>query len=166
MQRLEDLHGVVWAWRAEVEGYFPTPNRDDSLAFALTEVAEAFEAQLRSNEDYKRRDQKEHTEWRELTQCAMMLLTALGPTWRQLHTFADGGVDMSLWRIAQSVATAGAVLVDRDNERSMDLWVVQALNTIDRRLDRSHGMDLRRTLVDETARLGRKHAPVEVECHQ
>lgn len=79
---VKTLHKMVWEFRDEIEPYFPTPDQHDSLAFAVTEAAEALDAQLRCNPRYKRNNSKDHTVERELAQCAMMLLTAVPYTWR------------------------------------------------------------------------------------
>ena len=87
---LRQAHGDVWRFRAEMNGVFPTPGRDDSLVFAFTEVAEALDALMRENPVYKRNNDKEHTIERELAQCAMMLLTAVPSgfrDWDSLDTY-------------------------------------------------------------------------------
>lgn len=151
------MHHNVWAWRREVEEFFPTPTTEDSMAFALTELAEAFEANLRQVPDYRRNNEKEHTEWRELTQCAMMLLTALGERWKLLHALPELETDISLWKIAMSIGAGGHLYIQHDNEKSMDLWAVQALRVIDRRMRGRWGMDLVETLDQEMKRLAEKH---------
>ena len=76
---LHTAHGLVWQARAELEPYWPTPNTQDALLFALTELGEAVDADLRTNGDYARNRDKDLDVLDELADCAMMLLTAMGP---------------------------------------------------------------------------------------
>jgi hypothetical protein len=72
------LHKLTWDFRRDTASVFPLPGRADSLRFALTESAEALDAWLRRNGDYKRNRQKDHDVAAELAQCVMMLMTAYG----------------------------------------------------------------------------------------
>lgn len=78
-ETLRTAHGLVWTARAELEPYWPTPNTQDALLFALTELGEAVDADLRTNGDYARNRDKSLSVLDELADCAMMLLTAMGP---------------------------------------------------------------------------------------
>jgi len=75
------LHKKVWVWRREVEEFFPTPTSLDCIDFAFTEAAEALDADIRKNAGYKRNSQKAHSIEQELTQCALMLLSAIPWHW-------------------------------------------------------------------------------------
>ena len=105
-EQLKALHKMVWEWRSEMEPHFPTPGRVDSLAFAVTEAAEALDAQLRQNPIYRRNNEKAHTVERELTQCAMMLLTAIPKTWEGWAISAIGKWELKsiVGRVAEHYA--------------------------------------------------------------
>lgn len=79
---LRTCHAIVWAARAELEHVWPTPPPEDALLFALTELGEAIDAHLRTNGDYARNRDKSLDVLSELADCAMMLLTAMGPAHR------------------------------------------------------------------------------------
>lgn len=79
MMNLPKMHRMVWTFREDTADVFPVPERYDSLRFAYTEAAEALDAHLRNNGEYKRNRDKAHSERRELAQCLMMLFTAYGP---------------------------------------------------------------------------------------
>ena len=76
---LAACHALVWAYRRELGAVWPTPGRVDALRFAVTEAAEALDAWLRTNPAYARNRAREMDVLDELADCAMMLLTALGP---------------------------------------------------------------------------------------
>jgi len=123
---IQQLHAEVWAFRREMEHYFPTPSPEDSLAFAFTEAGEAVKASknypeeldaavifaslavdatLRQNPLYKRNNNKDHTVERELAQCAMMLLTAVPQDWEgwEYHTRKWNNFTLSKLSVAVSV---------------------------------------------------------------
>lgn len=88
---VKDLYIKVWRFREEMEEFWPTPSEGDSWRFAFCEVSEALDAWLRLKPNYKRNrdiivDQTEILN--ELADCAMLLLTALGPA-TPVHS-ADG----------------------------------------------------------------------------
>lgn len=72
------VHAMVWAFRASYGGAWPTPDRMDSLRFALCESAEAMDAWLRGQPRFNRNRAKELSVLDELADTAIMLLTALG----------------------------------------------------------------------------------------
>ena len=78
MNNLELLHAIVWDFRDEMEGVWPCPNKYDSIRFAVTEAAEAIDADLRENSEYARNHAKDMSKEMELGQCLLMILTALG----------------------------------------------------------------------------------------
>ena len=78
MINLPRMHRMVWTFREDTQAVFPVPNKQDSLRFAVTEAGEALDAHLRNNGTYKRNQDKDHSEARELAQCLMMLYTAYG----------------------------------------------------------------------------------------
>lgn len=79
---LHALHAQLWAFRREVEECWPTPNTKDALRFAYCEAAESLDQYLRQNASYKRNRTigvSNEELLNELADCAMMLLTAIGP---------------------------------------------------------------------------------------
>lgn len=151
---IAECHQLVWTWRSHIEEHFPAPTRHHSLLFAVTEAGEALEAILRQSNRYKRRSQKKHSEITEWTQCAMMLLTALGPELpASQHTYylvfdvesLVLGVSTALWRYQ-----AGNYEKD----------CLNALASIIRYLHDQFTVDLRYTLEEELARLSLIHVPI------
>ena len=144
------LHKMVWDFRREVEDYFPTPGREDSVAFAFTEAAEALDAVLREDPRYKRNNHKEHCVERELTQCAMMLLTAIGPRIPKNFSFSDSlpRESSSLNLICFQVATC--LLYS-------SVWQ----NTLEAVIAIGTRVDLLSTLPEELDRMRRKHKPAQ-----
>lgn len=78
-ETLKRCHEIVWTYRRELEHVWPTPSTEDALLFAFTELGEAIDAHLRSKPEYARNRDKDMDVLDELADCAMMLLTALGP---------------------------------------------------------------------------------------
>ena len=85
---LRACHAIVWQYRAELEHVWPTPGTQDALLFALTELGEAVDAELRNNADYARNRDKDLDALSEMADMAMMLLTAMGPTVRLSNSHA------------------------------------------------------------------------------
>lgn len=141
----KELHEEVQAWRASVQHCFPTPTDGDALSFAVTEAAEALDAELRQNTAYKRNQDKAHSVERELTQCALMLLTPKNKHWMlnlprlcTLHDFVVKVANISL------------------NYRKGDpyaLWEIDGTINMIRYLV----PDLPAALLEEMARLEAKH---------
>lgn len=145
-KQLSTWHFWTWRFRTEVEDNFPTPPRDDSLAFAYTEVAEALDAQLRQNPRYKRNNDKAHSIERELTQCAMMLLTAVPATycdWQSIDTYPFLG----MWTVRNIAVRVGQCL-QVPSDYAYILGTVAAISTI---------VDLNETLAQEFDRMRAKH---------
>lgn len=169
---LRELWTAVWAFRAEMEDYFPTPPRDDALAFAYTEgVGEALaaqhgwhdddldaaaifasrlvDAQLIQNPRYKRNNpDKSHSLERELTQCAMMLLTAVPRTWNGWN-WADVPVYVSTWTVRNIAISVGKCL-EMPSDIEYILGTVAAINT---------AVNLHAELFMELNRMRAKHKP-------
>lgn len=149
---IQQLHAEVWAFRREMAAYFPTPNQADSLAFAFTEIAEAVDATLRQNPVYKRNNAKEHSVESELTQCAMMLLTAVPEEfcdWRRVI------IDREPWELA-TIALRVAELYGvfaYENDSYAILYTVGKIAT---------AIDLPTHLRAELARMRAKHGPVSL----
>lgn len=72
------VHTMVWTFRALYGEVWPTPDRMDSLRFALCESAEAMDAWLRGQPHFSRNRAKDLSVLDELADTAIMLLTALG----------------------------------------------------------------------------------------
>lgn len=70
---------LVWATRKKVEQFWPTPDTESNVLYAITEISEAIDAYLRNTrtEDV-RNNHKDHSVEYELAQALMMLLTAGG----------------------------------------------------------------------------------------
>lgn len=99
------LHRMVWDVRKKLGDKWPTPNAEDSLAYAVTEVGEAIDTDLRLRRPLDARNNRRNgSVYHELAQAAMMLLTALGPelddTWSFTpvggHDLPDIAADVSL----------------------------------------------------------------------
>ncbi len=104
MQTLRNIHCEVWAFRHRNERYWPTPITLDSLRFALTEVAKAIDADLRSIKEYRRNNIREQDITEELADCAIMLATALGPDYDTFISYNSSNA--SLEGIAKHIAIA------------------------------------------------------------
>lgn len=80
MHTLQDLYDFVWKWRKEND-WFPTPEPMDSISYAVTEIAEAIDADLRSRrtEDKRNRDIEAEDPRDELADAAIMIITAMPP---------------------------------------------------------------------------------------
>jgi len=68
---------TVIDWREEYQGVYPWPNTKDSIAFALCETAEAVDAILRNNPDYKRNNDKDHDVLNELGDAMFMIMSVM-----------------------------------------------------------------------------------------
>jgi len=78
---LQEAHSRVWTFRRKYSKWWSTPDALDSLRFAYTEAAEALDAHLRQKGGYARNNEREQDIVSELADCAIMLLTALGPNY-------------------------------------------------------------------------------------
>lgn len=77
-----ELRDLIWSYRQRLADRWPTPPPVDALRFAFTEAAEAMDAWLRLQPAYNRNNAKELSVEDELSDCLMMLVTALGPEWQ------------------------------------------------------------------------------------
>ena len=147
---IQELHKLVWEFRREMQDYFPTPNQADSIKFAFTEVGEALDAELRQNPLYKRNNEKAHSVERELTQCAMMLLTAVLPT-------DMDGVEIMYrqpalnWDVDDIAFRVGAIL---GGDRTI-YYILHTVHAIDVMID------LSTNLPAELDRMRAKHGPAQ-----
>lgn len=131
---LAECHGLVWAYRRELEAVWPTPGRGDALRFAVTEAAEALDAELRANPLYARNRAREMDELDELADCALMLLTALGPE-PELMRHKQRKHWLGLERMVFGCADA---LLDHTGNGVADKWLWDLVAMIEDR----QGMDL------------------------
>ena len=91
---LPRMHRLVCQFREDTAAVFPEPGVRDSLRFAVTEAGEALDAHLRTNGEYKRNRDKDHSEHRELAQALFMLYTAYGPRAFYGEWWPDDNVDI------------------------------------------------------------------------
>lgn len=99
---LRQCHAIVWQHRADLEPYWPTPTTEDALLFAFTELGEAIDAHLRTNGDYARNRDKSLDVLDELSDAALMIITALE------DDFPPSGVN-------------GSVLLDKDKRSFQEI---------------------------------------------
>lgn len=145
---LRTLHTAVWQFRNEMADDFPTPGRNDSLAFALTEAAEAVDAELRLNPLYKRNALKEHSIEQELTQCVIMLLTAISSSfraWADLDLYET----ITVWN-PRTIGIRVAHCLETPGDTSYILQTVAIIGAT---------VDLTTTLPAELERWKAKHKP-------
>ena len=85
MQTLNTAAELVWDFRREMGEAWPTPHQGDALRFAFTEAGEVLDAWLRWKGGYARNNNgKSMDVLDELSDVAMMLITALGPQYAYL----------------------------------------------------------------------------------
>lgn len=120
-------YNLVWAYRGRLQARWLTPNQDDTMRFALTEIAEAEDAYLRGKPEYRRNHHKEVTVEQELGQCAMMLLTALGP---KLLTALGPEMDWTEWLVLpwSYWETSYDVAVTKGFRGTRSDWIVNWVN--------------------------------------
>jgi hypothetical protein len=123
----KNLRDMVWEVREYLGDNWPTPNTEDSLAYAVTEVGEAIDADLRSRRpDDKRNNNRNVSVEHELAQAAMMLLTALGPEWE------PEGVDALDWSLSIiAVKTTDAYHLKLCNWGTYNHFAEASLSAID-----------------------------------
>ena len=64
-----------------MQDVWPTPDPLDALRFSFCEAGEAMDAYLRTKGGYARNNVKEPDLYGEMADCALMLFTALGPSY-------------------------------------------------------------------------------------
>lgn len=152
---LRKLHTMVWDTRRQLGDKWPTPDPADSLRFAFTEAGEAMDAWLRRNPTYQRNNARESSVNAELADCAMMLLTAIGPEWPS-NEEDNLYVDIEVCRL-EYLCRLVAEIMDRKCawNRNEDPFILDALRCI----AAYPGLDLQAEL---TARL----AAIVTKCAQ
>lgn len=150
---LQMLSDMVWSFCHRGDCW-PTPGEFDALCFAFTEAAEAIDAQLRQNGDFVRNHDKTVDVRRELTQCAMMLITALGEKHRygQTEACADWNAP-TVHECARRVAHAYCSYVEAPQATMWRLWAEAALLQI----SAYPGLDLGTAIDHELALIEVKH---------
>lgn len=73
----KDIFSLVWNFRLAYEEYWPTPNVEDSIRFAFTEIGEVVDAELRGDITYRRNNARDPNIDYELADVAIMLITAM-----------------------------------------------------------------------------------------
>lgn len=96
-----ELRDLIWTYRHRLADRWPTPPPVDALRFAFTEAAEAMDAWLRLQPAYNRNNAKALSVEEELSDCILMLVTALGPAWQPP---VIGGYSATLEGICAAVA--------------------------------------------------------------
>lgn len=82
------LHELVWSFREQYNHLWPTPEKQHSAHFTLTEVAEALDAYLRQQRVFKRNSpDKQINLHEELGDTALMLVTTLGKKYKDPWDF-------------------------------------------------------------------------------
>ena len=74
-EKLEAFKSDVIVWRNLVRDIYPWPSDIDCLKFALTELSEALDAELRMNRTFKRNNVKDHSVKSELGDALFMILS-------------------------------------------------------------------------------------------
>jgi len=97
------LHRAVWELRAEIGHVWLTPSPLDCLRYAFTEAGEAMDAWLRQQRpDDARNNARDADVLDELADCAIMLVSALGPN--VLFCIGEPGIDPDLDKVATRIA--------------------------------------------------------------
>jgi hypothetical protein len=104
---------AVWAFRKAFAFWWPTPPEDDAVRFAYCESGELLDALLRENDAYRRNHDRKVDWGQEMAQCAIMIVTALGPAHKYgltecqavLHPSRARRIDEVASRIAQGFAS-------------------------------------------------------------
>jgi len=77
---METYKEMVIKWRKQTKHAYPWPNDYDCIRFALTELGEALDAEMRENKGYKRNNVKNHGVNDELGDALFMLFSIDGYT--------------------------------------------------------------------------------------
>lgn len=141
---MKHLHHQVWTLREEISSTWPTPPHQDCVRYAVCEAAEAMDKWLRVKHPTHARNHERPADINaELADCAMMLLSALGPIWQPAwYVQADVG---DLDTICEEVATMLLWYTDED--------VLRILAMIDSYPD----MDLEKELTARLERIRHRH---------
>lgn len=153
---LQEAAAEIWRFREQAAAWWPTPSVGDSLRFAFTEMGEALDARLRDNPVYARNHARERQIDEELAQCAIMLMTALGPDWRYGRIDYGAPVVAPLDEAARAVGLAFAEFVAAPDAPSWRVWAEFALIAICRSLTVA---PLPQLIDRELARIEARHMP-------
>ena len=74
-EQLLEAQKLVYDFRNATYEVYPHPSPEDSIDFAITELAEALDALLRENKEYKRNREKDHTFEDEIGDALFMLFS-------------------------------------------------------------------------------------------
>jgi len=102
IEAIEAITSIVWDFREKNKNWWKTPDKQDSLRYALTEAAEAMDAWLREKrqDDLRNHDCSEDGVLDELADCAIMLVTAMD------YPATNAIEESSLERLALEIASA------------------------------------------------------------
>ena len=152
-QELQDLHKLVWDFRAVAGEYWPTPEPKDALEYAFTEAGEAIDAGLRERRlGDKRNREKETDRLDEWADCAIMLMTALpdyGDVWRRTGRTDDATICL---RVAEHMYSSGFMSVRRQQDVATTITMISNIE----------GMELRARIVGRLQRIMHKHLPFQL----
>ena len=109
---LTKWRGMVWEFRRQMAGYWPTPDTLDAARFAVTEIGEAMDAFLRLDGGYARNRQRDPDVLDELADVAMMTLTAMGER-APLDEWAEQwqGEEADVWGIYEDLDEIDALVM-------------------------------------------------------
>ncbi len=148
-EQLQNLHKLVWGFRALVAEYWLTPEPEAALRYAFTEAGEAMDALLREKRPTDRRNNdKDHDRLDEWADCAIMLLTALPEgyaSWATAVQVARGG--------AGSDARLGYRVAEHMINPLTSVEITVAMIAV------LPGMNLQTRVVDRLRRIMHKHVP-------
>ena len=89
MKQLETAEAMVQQFRIDTRGFFAEPSVQESLLFALTEIGEAIDAQLRTDDRFARNNSRNISVVDELTDVLFMLASA----WIQIKPSEDFDIE-------------------------------------------------------------------------
>lgn len=160
-EELQALHAELWAFRAEMDANtaWKTPPVLDALRFAVTEAGEAMDAWLRVHGGYARNHEKQPDVYGELADCAMMLMTALGPEWKHDGTCETEYpcLDIAIDSLVEWIAPAPWAY------RCGESWTPFAAGGM-RDIALTPGMDLPTELRQRMERIRTKHASYTIHA--
>lgn len=159
--KLKEIHKDIWAFRAEMDDRFFSPDPLDSLRYAATEAAEALEAQLRQDRPGDLRGRERDLDvLAELADCAIMLCTAL----IDVEDLEISEFELPQARSLSSLERIGYFVWGSLYEHAMSdlMWKRRARVAL-HLIARYPNMDLAREVQDRLARI-RARVPVPVQA--
>ena len=156
-ENLQALHTRVWTFRADMADVWPTPDTLDSLRYSFSEAGEVVSDYLRTTRDHARNNHHEPDVLGEAADCAMMLMTALGPG-ENYKTYSP------FWEQYDDLGIAVDMLADwcgglANKCACKSNWRRSALSAL-ATIDAMPGMDLAAELDKRLLRIRAKHGKV------